>query len=87
MGEDPTYHDKDQAQPIRERKKKGIPGISRGCLEYLLSAHWHIGVRKPPWLGKEQLVQTSRNSSKFWEIIKDREAWRAAVHGVAKSWT
>ena len=53
----------------------------------MLSAHWHIGVRKPPWLGKEQLVQTSRNSSKFWEIIKDREAWRAAVHGVAKSWT
>ena len=25
--------------------------------------------------------------SELWEMVIDREAWRAAIHGFAKSWT
>ena len=27
------------------------------------------------------------NLGKLWEMVRDREAWHAAVHGVVKSWT
>ena len=27
------------------------------------------------------------NLGKLWDMMRDREVWRTAVHGVAKSWT
>ena len=27
------------------------------------------------------------NLSKLWEMVKDREAWCAVVHGATKNWT
>ena len=37
------------------------------------------------WL--ESMTDSDMNLSKLQEIVKDREAWSAAVHGVAKSRT
>ena len=33
------------------------------------------------------IYSVNMSLSKLWEMVKDRETWRAAVHGVAKSWT
>ena len=27
------------------------------------------------------------NLSKLWEMVRDREAWSAGIHGVVKNWT
>ena len=33
------------------------------------------------------LLTMNMSVNDFWEMVKDREAWHAAVHGVAKSQT
>ena len=44
------------------------------------------GQQRMKWL-EGTLDSMSMSLSNLWKIVKDREAWRVAVHGVAKSQT
>ena len=60
-------------------------------LEKILMLGKIEGKRRRGWQRLRRLDSISdsmdMNLSRLWEVVKDRGAWRAAVHGVAKSRT
>ena len=72
-------------------------------LQYFSHLMWRADFGKDPDAGKDWKQKEKRlaedemvgwhhrfsgqNLSKLWDIVKDREAWSAAAHGVVKNWT
>ena len=51
-----------------------------------MKGRWRSGQQRMRWLdGIIDLMDI--NLSRLWEIVEDRGAWCAIVHGVAKRWT
>ena len=52
-----------------------------------LPAMWETQIRSLSWEDPLEEGMATHSSILAWRILMDRGAWRARVHGIAKSWT
>ena len=95
--------DSKEIQPVNLKGNQSEIFIGRTDTEAEAPIFWPLDVKrqhfgKDPeaekdWGQEEETTEdgiidsTDMNLSKLQEMVKDREAWRAVVHGVAESWT
>ena len=83
------YYKKKNKQ-TKKKHQKTLMGRANSLEKTLMlgkiEGNWRRGQQRMRWLhGITDSVEM--NLSKLREMVENREAWRAAVHGDAKSWT